>query len=143
MSWGAWTPITEGTENTDSAADPFFHCSGSEVQKQPGATVSHTQVSKQLATMNRRERLERLHFDDDYALDHEVCAIDAVDPDAEIHERETLLCLDREARLDQLEAQPLGARANLEESLLSGDRSAQFLPSREGIKRSEIALWPL
>jgi hypothetical protein len=38
--------------------DPFLHRSGPEVQKEACRTVSDAQIGEQLATVNRRERLE-------------------------------------------------------------------------------------
>ena len=91
--------------------DSIQHRRRSEVQDQPDAAIGDSQICVELSTVNGRDRVQRLHLQDDRLFDDNVRTIGATHGNVSIDERQDLLCFDPQSGRDELEAKAFEVRA--------------------------------
>lgn len=82
----------------DNSLDAFPEGGSSKIQKQPQRLLRQPQVSQQLLAMDGSKLLDRFDFDDQRALDDQVCPEALRENDAVIFNRDRHLPVDIEAR---------------------------------------------
>jgi len=86
-------------EAVHDSLDPCLHRGCAEVQYQSDWAFREAQVGVELAAVNWRQCLERLHFDDDGTVDDQICTISTIDLDITVDERVSVTRFESRSRL--------------------------------------------
>jgi len=87
----------------DLAMNSFFQARDVEVDQEPHPHSAQSQIRKQLSVVDRQNRFDGFHFDNDDFVDQQIDPVAELDCESLIPNGKVLLGFDQAAKVDQLE----------------------------------------